>query len=179
MKHNFKSLILCFTAIALISIAYSFWENNHVSAKKIALKLKTDRKASARKNHNLIELTASESDTLLRDTIFNKIVITGYDKPATSSKESFFLTNNSGRKIASIEIEIIYQTMDGRRLDRVVREIKKTIPQGETTKIDLQAWDTQRSFHYHKSAASRQRATMPYDVIITPTKITLYALPSL
>lgn len=145
------------------------------SGRKVNLKLKENKvgnKAARDKSLEIFEIDFT--DSLLCDTLFRRIVVTGYDKPATSLKESFFVTNNTGRKIVAVKFSIRYLTIDGRELDNVVREVKKSISPGQTSRIDLQAWDTQRSFHYCKSRSSQKRATMPYDVRIIPVAVTLY-----
>jgi hypothetical protein len=94
------------------------------------------------------------------------ITFSGFDKPATSLKESFFVVNNTDCTLAGMKLEIEYLTTDGRQLHKRELDLKCDIPSGETRKIDVKSWDTQKSFRYYKSAESRKSA-MPFKVKIT------------
>lgn len=98
----------------------------------------------------------------------SQFIITGYDKPASSEQESFFLTNDTDRTLTRINLNIEYLTPDSVAMHRRFLPLNCDIPAGETRKIDIKSWDRQKSFHYYKSRTSR-RATTPYIVRITPT----------
>ncbi len=94
----------------------------------------------------------------------NDIHFSGYDKKATSDKESFFVTNRTDRKLCGIDITILYQTTDGRLLHRRIEKINCEILPGETEKIDIPSWDSQKSFHYYLSPPPKRRISTPYVV---------------
>lgn len=97
----------------------------------------------------------------------DQIVFTGFDKNQNSSKESFFIINNTDRVLTSATLYIEYLTLDGRQLHKRFVRLSCNIPPGETRKADIPTWDTQRSFYYHKSAPSKRKGN-PFEVRFDP-----------
>lgn len=97
----------------------------------------------------------------------SQISFAGYDKPQSSSTESFFITNNTDRTMTGITMYVEYLTTDGRQLHKRFVRLVCDIPPGETRRADMSSWDTQKSFYYEKSASSRRGGT-PYTVIFDP-----------
>lgn len=95
------------------------------------------------------------------------VVFSGFDKKRNNSRESFFIINGSAKPLAGVLIALEYRTPDGRMLHRRYVLISTLIPPHETKKVDLQSWDTQRSFYYLKSESDSSRGN-PFDVTITP-----------
>lgn len=95
------------------------------------------------------------------------VVFSGFDKKRNNSRESFFIINGSDKPLAGVLLAFEYRTPDGRMLHRRYALISITIPPRETKKVDLQSWDTQRSFYYVKSESESSRGN-PFDVTITP-----------
>lgn len=92
--------------------------------------------------------------------------ITGYDKTASSSTESFFLTNTTDRTLSGIDFTLTYYSLDGRQLHSRHVEIDCAIPPGETRKYDIKSFDTQKSFYYYKSRPPRRRSATPFRITV-------------
>ena len=103
------------------------------------------------------------------------IGFSGYDKKATSDKESFFVTNRSDRTLTGFSLYIIYHSAadTSLQLHRRWVHVSCEIPPGETQKVDISSWDKQKSFHYHLSPPSRRRQSTPYGVRFDPVTIYL------
>lgn len=97
----------------------------------------------------------------------SQVTIFGYDKPATSRTESFFINNSTDCVLTAINLDIEYLSEDSVQLHKRFVPVKCEIPAGETRKIDIKSWDTQRAFRYVDSPATRRPAT-PYFVRISP-----------
>lgn len=96
----------------------------------------------------------------------NQIAFSGFDKHGSSSSESFFITNNTDRTMSGVSLYIEYLTPDGRQLHKRFLKLDCNIPAGETRKADVKSWDTQRSFHYERSRASK--SSSPFTVVFDP-----------
>lgn len=92
-----------------------------------------------------------------------KVSFSGYDKQATSTIESFLVTNNSQYDISAVKVRIYYKDMKGRMLHS--RDISKKchVKKGETRKLDVSTWDKQKSYYYYLSNEPR-RVSTPYQV---------------
>lgn len=129
---------------------------------------------STRKQHSPDAKPAASIPAVRYDTIAaparDAVVVSGYDKAHQSGKESFFITNNTGRHLRSIGLDIVYKDMKGQELHRSSQPVVCDIPVGETRHISRPSWDRQRSFYYHKNPPSRPRTVAtPYDVSATVT----------
>lgn len=157
-----------------------------VEGKRIKTKLKVQTEkatvTSRKKNYN--DSTTREGEawkkisgdkgTSIRvgeDSVFlfrpETIIFAGYDKQATSSRETFHIINNSPFTLRKIEITIIYKDMQGRMLHKRNATFSCYILSGETRKTDIKTWDNQNSFYYYLSNPPRRVAT-PYQVEILP-----------
>lgn len=94
------------------------------------------------------------------------ISFSGFDKPASSLKESFFVVNKTDCRLVGLKLDIEYLTVDGRQLHKRQLDIDCDVPSGETRKIDVKSWDTQKSFRYYKSTEGR-KSVMPFKVLFT------------
>lgn len=101
------------------------------------------------------------------------IVFSGYDKKASADKESFFISNKSDRLLTGVSLYITYFTTDSLQLHRRWLNIRCHIAPGETGKVDVSSWDTQKSFFYTRSEAPRRRSATPYIVKFEPVTIYL------
>lgn len=108
------------------------------------------------------------------DRINAKIRFYGFDKTVGASKESFFIINGSDTTLTSAIVEITYFDMHRRQLHQATMPIDCIIPAGETRRVDIKSWDTQKSFYFHQSAKPRRQAT-PFDVTIRLKSVTLFA----
>lgn len=103
------------------------------------------------------------------DTICNvaatDIRISGFDKPLSSRKETMLVSNYTDREISGLKIRFTYTDTRNRMLHEEVKEIRVTIPVGETRRIEIPSWDTQQSFYYSKSRRPRTANVTPFDVV--------------
>lgn len=109
-------------------------------------------------------------DTITPDS--NMIDIAGYDKPLTSRKETFFVTNHYNRSIKSLTVELNYYDMQSRQLHSAVHTISCEIPAGETRQVQIKSWDVQCGFYYYLSSKPRRQAT-PFVVKQTVLNVVL------
>lgn len=94
------------------------------------------------------------------------LVFSGYEKVLRSTKESFFVTNNTRREVVRLVFEIDYKDMSGNMLDRRRESVDIEIPSGSTRKIDIPAWDKQKVFYYYRSPQPKTAQATPYKVKI-------------
>ncbi len=87
------------------------------------------------------------------------VIVAGYDKPLTSRRESFFVTNRYDRTLASITIELNYYDKSQRQLHSATQTIACDIPPGETRQLTFTSWDKQLNFYYYRSPQPRRQAT--------------------
>lgn len=111
-------------------------------------------------------MVASQCEDCNNGYTISQIAFSGFDKPGSSSMESFFITNRTDRTMSGVSLYIEYLTPDGRQLHKRYVKLDCNIPAGETRKCDIKSWDTQRSFHYELSAASRRSS--PFTVRFDP-----------
>lgn len=135
-------------------------------ARKVSLKLKGDKEESATGMVRGSFMVASQCTDCNNGYRLEQVVFSGFDKPGNSSTESFFITNNTDRTLSGVTLYIEYLTPDGRQLHKQFLRLNCNIPAGQTRKTDIKSWDTQRSFHYEKSAPSRRSA--PFAVRFDP-----------
>lgn len=105
-------------------------------------------------------VSAADSGADLR---LKRIAFSGFDKPASSLHESFFVSNHGAASLVGFLIEIEYLTMDGRQLHRRNAEVRLHVPPGEARRADIRSFDRQQSFRYYRSPATRRPAT-PFKV---------------
>lgn len=92
--------------------------------------------------------------------------ITGFDKKADATKESFFITNTTDRRLVGMDFTITYLTSGNKQLHSRHVDIDCDIPPGETRKFDIKSFDTQKSFYYHKSQAPLRKQASPFKISI-------------
>lgn len=146
-------------------------QSHDVSARKISYKLKGDKKESTDSMAKGSFMVASQCLDCNNGYRIDQISFSGFDKPATSSTESFFITNHTDRVMKGVALYIEYLTPDGRQLHKRWLKLDCLIPPGETRKADIRSWDSQRSFHYLKSRVSKKSA--PFDVVFDPVSFWL------
>ena len=79
--------------------------------------------------------TTVAPDTLHSET--QNIEIAGYDKPATASKETFFVVNNTGRTLTELTVTFTYTDMQGRQLHQATHTIACSIPPRGTRMLSV------------------------------------------
>lgn len=127
------------------------------------LTMKTDTGLTMKRGSFMV---ASQCGDCNNGYTISQIAFSGFDKPGASSMESFFITNHTDRTMSGITLYIEYLTPDDRQLHKRYVKLDCNIPAGETRKCDIKSWDTQRSFHYELSAASRRSS--PFTVRFDP-----------
>lgn len=96
--------------------------------------------------------------------------ISGYEKPLSSKRESFHLTNNSKNDIIETIAIISYLDYQKRELHKRTVKIKADIPAGSTRLLTFPSWDTQNRFYYEGGPVPRKEA-YPYSVNVTISHI--------
>lgn len=125
---------------------------------------------------------AADIAPLAADTVTTPIdvVITGFDKPLRSSKETFFVVNRSDRELLGVALTISYSDMSGRNLLKRNEFIPCDIDPGDTGYLYLPSWDRQKTFYYHRNPPYRPRTSAtPFDVAITVDYVVYKPLPPL
>ena len=109
--------------------------------------------------------TAERSDTIFAPTK-KQIRLSGYDKPNSATKETFFITNSLPDSLAieQVNVTFTYFDMQERMLHKETRTINCDIPSGETRKISVRSWDSNNAFHYYRSQAPLRRQSTRYKV---------------
>lgn len=115
------------------------------------------------------------SDTVKPGLEPDSISFSGFDKSASSDKESFLITNKCHYTLVRVDIEISYYTPAGLMLDKREKSIGCLIPPAETRKIDIKSFDTQHTYHFQGSPAGRSGAS-PF--VVTFRILALYFAPS-
>ena len=111
--------------------------------------------------------------TAVVDTLFHldsDIVISGYEKPLLSRKESFHLTNNTTADIVETIADITYKDYKGQELHKRKVSIKAEVPSKSTRLLSFPSWDIQNRFYYAGGPVPRREA-YPYDVEIEITAV--------
>lgn len=113
-------------------------------------------------------------DTLTADSVVRQIVLSGFDKPLRSNRETFFVINHTDCRIISLTVEFSYLTLDGRMLHSRIVRVGCDVPAGETRQVSCRSWDLQQSFYYSLSQRPRRSAGTPFEVksrvvsVVTP-----------
>lgn len=91
--------------------------------------------------------------------------LNGFDKPLRSKRETFFVTNNSARRVKAISVSLKYFDTDRNMLHARNEYIAIDIPTGETRQASLPSWDKQQSFYFrHSAVPARATVATPFDV---------------
>ncbi|MDE7402814.1 MAG: FxLYD domain-containing protein [Muribaculaceae bacterium] len=141
------------------------------AAKKNTLKLKTEKQSSeSAEDKKMVRgsfMVASQCTDCNNGYTLDQIKFFGYDKPAKSNKESFFLTNMTDRTLSGVSIYITYYAADGRMLHRRFAKLQESIPPGETRKLEIPSWDKNHSFRFAGSQDTRSKGAA-YTVTFDP-----------
>lgn len=106
-------------------------------------------------------LTAIHTDTIADPDIR----LSGYDKPATASREAIHVTNLTDRHITGLTVDIRYIDAQGRTLHTATVSLACDLPPGETDLVTWPSWDRQQSFYYTLSRKpSGRRMATPYSI---------------
>lgn len=112
-------------------------------------------------------LTLDGSDDLLTDSLPEvdpgSVTLKGFSKRASDSKESFFITNNTDRRMSAVRLLLRYTTMSGEMLTQRVVTVPVNLKPGETKLVGVKSFDIQRLFYYYAGPRPRKQAT-PFQV---------------
>lgn len=97
----------------------------------------------------------------------DQISFSGFDKPQSSTSETFFISNHTDHIMTGVTLYIEYLTPDGRQLNKRFVKLVCNIPPGETRNVSINSWDKQKSFYYEKSTPSKRTGT-PFTVVFDP-----------
>ena len=138
------------------------------------------RTRTTRKNlhSNQVPVMALESsDGLLPDSLAcvdaDAVSLKGYNKRASDSKESFFITNNTASRMSAVRLLLRYTTMDDQLLTQRSVTIPVSLMPGETKLVSIKSFDIQRLFYYYAGPQPRKAAT-PFKVAF---RLTGYDVP--
>lgn len=163
--------------ILLLSFMIFFAPGNEISGRKVKTTHKIEKKnditkgskmGSGSKRADNGKTLPVDNDSVMFDP--KNISFSGYDKTASSSKESFLITNKNTQAIEAVEVSITYLDMKGRMLHARNIRVSCYVPAGETRKADIDSWDTQKTYYYHLGPKPKKVAT-PYKVKITPHRL--------
>lgn len=156
-----RDIIISVASASLLLVSLQTMDFNiPATGKRISTKLKAPPKSSYdpdRKNR----IYSSQKEEF--EEVAKRLTFLGYDKKTSSAKESFFVENGSETPLSSIELEITYFTTAGKQIHKRTVELKEAFTPGDSKKVDIPSWDTQKSFHYLKSTPSKNGST-PYSV---------------
>lgn len=157
-----------FIILSLILVSAAIGGVQESEAKKKTLKLgvpKTEQKAQPGEGW-------IEADSIVLEECRGLLEFSGFDKPYNSRKETFLITNSTGRYIAGVKVKIEYHDLQERMINAREETIVRNIPPGETRMVSLKAFDPQSTLYYHRSRAPRYGG-QPFTVRIILQKVLL------
>lgn len=105
----------------------------------------------------------------------HEVVLSGYDKPLRSRRESVFATNaDSLRTVCQIWLTATYYDLSDRMLHRRSASVDCTLPPRQTRRLEMPSWDTQCSFYYYLSEPPVRAAGIPYKVTLAIDSLLVY-----
>lgn len=137
-------------------------------ARKVKVKLKTPSEKKG--NTTTYQKRIAPVDSLELIALTPLIQFSGFDKAASSTKESFLVTNKSDRHISGLEIEITYTDMSDRMLHKRSQTLTMEIPPAETRMATIKSFDSQKSLYYFRSNPPR-KGGIPFKVSIRVTGV--------
>lgn len=168
---------LAFAILAGLSIPLC---DSGINAKKVTTKLnppaaqKGRNRNSSRSGNLQEERIRIKTDSATLSLLKPMLEFSGFDKPASSAKETFLITNNSDTEIVGLLLEITYLDLQGRMIHRRNSDITVSIPPAETRMVELPTFDVQKSLYYKESnPPSRYKSSIPFDVRISVKEIYL------
>ena len=91
------------------------------------------------------------------------IIMKGFSKRASDSKESFFITNNTSHRMSAVRLLLRYTTMQGEMLTQRTVTVPVNLKPGETKLVEVKSFDVQRLFYFFAGPKPRKQAT-PFKV---------------
>jgi len=121
--------------------------------------------AQLKNNSQIVEQIpdASVPDSLLLELEPNAVTLKGYNKKASDSRESFFVTNNTNHRISHVRLLMRYSQMNGEMLHERIATVEVDLKPRETRLVTVKTFDVQRLFYYYAGPKPRKSAT-PFKV---------------
>lgn len=160
MKSKLTRYCLIFTVSFALAGIPIWLESHSLYGKRVSTRLTAPSRTLHDSESKLRTYPSHKTDF---DEVAELLTFIGYDKKASSAKETFFVDNASDYPLSSIELEISYFSVSDRQIHRRTVELKNHFPSKESRKVDIPSWDTQKSFHYINSVPSSKGST-PYKV---------------
>lgn len=107
--------------------------------------------------------TGTIPDSLLTEVEPNAVTLKGYNKKASDSRESFFVTNNTNHRISHVRLLMRYSQMNGEMLHERIATVEVDLKPKETRLVSIKTFDVQRLFYYYAGPKPRKSAT-PFKV---------------
>jgi hypothetical protein len=127
---------------------------------------------TTRKSLKAREVTVLAPDLEPMTASGDSLLITGYDKPLRSTRETLFATNRHSTNLLAITLDIIYYDMDGSMLHSRRLTLACDIPPGETRQLKTVAWDRQQAYYFHGTRVTpRSEKAIAYRVDIRPINV--------
>ncbi len=146
-----------------------------ISALDVDARIRTTRKNLRSTEVPVVALEAD--DALLPDSLAqldpNAVTLKGFSKRASESKESFFITNNTGHRMSAVKLLLRYTAMSGEMLTQRTVNVPVNLKPGETKLVSIKSFDVQRLFYYYAGPQPRKQAT-PFKVAY---RLTGYDIP--
>ena len=146
-----------------------------ISALDVDARIRTTRKNLRSTEVPVVALEAD--DALLPDSLAqldsNAVTLKGFSKRASESKESFFITNNTGHRMSAVRLLLRYTAMSGEMLTQRTVNVPVNLKPGETKLVSIKSFDVQRLFYYYAGPQPRKQAT-PFKVAY---RLTGYDIP--
>ena len=146
-----------------------------ISALDVDARIRTTRKNLRSTEVPVVALEAD--DALLPDSLAqldpNAVTLKGFSKRASESKESFFITNNTGHRMSAVRLLLRYTAMSGEMLTQRTVNVPVNLKPGETKLVSIKSFDVQRLFCYYAGPQPRKQAT-PFKVAY---RLTGYDIP--
>ena len=146
-----------------------------ISALDVDARIRTTRKNLRSTEVPVVALEAD--DALLPDSLAqldpNAVTLKGFTKRASESKESFFITNNTGHRMSAVRLLLRYTAMSGEMLTQRTVNVPVNLKPGETKLVSIKSFDVQRLFYYYAGPQPRKQAT-PFKVAY---RLTGYDIP--
>ncbi|MCM1368834.1 MAG: hypothetical protein NC204_00495 [Candidatus Amulumruptor caecigallinarius] len=138
-----------------------------MQARKTTLRLKTGKEDDEPEMTRGSFMVASDCSDCNNGYHLNQVSFQGYEKPLGSNVETFFITNNTNRRMSGLNLYVEYETEDGRQLHKRFVKLTCDIPPFETRRAEIKSWDKQKSFYYIDGPAPK-RGGAPFRVIFDP-----------
>lgn len=165
MKSRFFRIPACLLAAVVLTGSFNTF------ARKTGYKLNYSKPSTTDTRNSQMSrgsfMVASQCTDCNNGYTLEQIAFSGFDKPQSSTTETFFITNNTDRTMSGVALYIEYTTLDGRQLNKRYVKLACDIPPGETRQASLDSWDKQKSFYAEHSTPSRHAGT-PFHVIFDP-----------